>query len=409
MQSTKLTDVEQCRRVIAHVDIDCFFASAEVARDPSLIDRPVIVAGSSSRGVVLSPNYEARRFGVRSAMPVAKARALCPHAIYVVPDHAYYRELSKKFYDILRTLTPLVEMVSVDEAYLDLSGSRWRLGSPLSAASKVREAVFEEMALPVSVGIGTSKTVAKIGSQMAKPKPQRDRVIYGSGIFAVEPGHERAFLFALPVTYLPGVGPKSASRLASVGVTKVSDLFNVPRATLTSIFGRSTESILSYAEGNDPRSVEIDRERKSLGHERTFDRDVTAREDLVVELRDLCEEIAEGLSKMSIGGKTVSVKVKFSDFSVVSVSESYAEMVFSYRDILLRSTELLRKIDLKLPVRLLGVSLSNLRSIDAPKQLYLDRQEKDAEEMVRLQRVISEINQRYGRRSVHRASTRPRP
>jgi DNA polymerase-4 len=146
-----------------------------------------------------------------------------------------------------------------------------------------------------------------------------------------------------------------------------------------------------------------------LGHERTFDRDVTAREDLVVELRDLCEEIAEGLSKMSIGGKTVSVKVKFSDFSVVSVSESYAEMVFSYRDILLRSTELLRKIDLKLPVRLLGVSLSNLRSIDAPKQLYLDRQEKDAEEMVRLQRVISEINQRYGRRSVHRASTRPRP
>ncbi len=389
-------------RVIAHVDIDCFFASAEMVRDASLIGKPVVVAGASPRGVVLSPNYEARRFGIRSAMPVEVAKKLCPKAIYLSANHGYYSDLSKRFRSVLEYFTPCVEMVSVDEAFIDLTGTSLILGTPPEAARHIRERILSETSLSCSVGVGSSKTVAKIASQLAKPKVSRDQVSYGTGVLYVVPTKEGSFLAELPISFLPGIGPKSESKLASIGVVKVSDLEKVPRSTLEKIFGKSTNFLLDCAKGKDARAVDVSRIRKSLGHETTFEDDVYDVRTICAHLQDLCVEVAEGMFRSNLIAKTVTLKLKYADFTTSTYSRTTGRALVTSKDLGDLVLDMYDRLQRKGPVRLTGVSVSGLLPRSHAHQLYLLDETTHRDRYKDLEETVFVLRQRYGREAVYK-------
>ena len=389
-------------RVIAHVDIDCFFASAEIVRNTSLIGKPVVVAGSSPRGVVLSPNYEARRFGIRSAMPVETAKKLCPSAVYLAANHHYYSDLSKRFRLVLESVTPYVEMISVDEAFLDLSGTSLTLGAPSEAVKYIRERILDETSLTCSIGVGSSKTVAKIASQLAKPKVSRDQVSYGTGVLIVQPTEERKFLATLPVSYLPGIGPKSESKLASIGVVKVSDLERIPRSTIEKIFGKSTEFLLDCGKGNDLREVDVSRRKKSLGHETTFDQDVGDVKKVRAHLQDLCVEVAEGLFRSNLAAKTVTLKLKYADFTTSTHSRTTGQILVTSRDLSDQVLDMYDRLQMKGPIRLAGLSVSGLLPRVHAHQLFLLDETTDRDRYKDLEETVFEVRRRYGREAVYK-------
>lgn len=385
---------------ILHVDMDAFYASVEVLCDPSLAGRPVVVGGTGDRGVVASCTYEARAFGVRSAMPSAQARRLCPHAVFLPGRYDLYAAYSRRVFGIFRSFTPLVEGISLDEAFLDVAGARRLFGEPPEIARAIRERVREEVGLSCSVGAAAVKFVAKLASEAAKPKPSPRGPVPGPGIVVVPPGRERAFLDPLPVRALWGVGPATLAKLERLGLRTVGDLAALPLATLVAAVGEAHGRHLhDLAHGRDDRPVVPEAPAKSVGHEETFAADHRDRAALAVEATRLAEAVAGRLRERGLAGRTVTLKVRFGDFRTITRSRTLPVPVDTGAAVARVARELLGGIDPAPGVRLLGVSVSNLVT-GAPRPLPFGGDDAWAE----VSDAIDRVRARFGAEAVRPAS-----
>jgi DNA polymerase-4 len=375
---------------ILHVDMDAFYASVEVLDDPSLRGKPIIVGAPEGRGVVSSASYEARRFGVRSAMPVSQALRLCPAAIVVVPHFDRYTELSRQVMGIFRDFTPLVEPLSIDEAFLDVRGARRLWGSPGRIARMLRQRVLEETGLTCSVGGASTKHVAKMASTISKP----------DGVLIVAAADTVSFLAARPVRALWGVGPKAAEALESRGIRTVADVLASPRPMLDRALGPAIgERVWQLAHGIDAREVTTEHVEKSIGHEETFAEDIADTRVLHVELRRLADRVGARLRRHGVETSTVAIKVRFSDFTTLSRSRTLPEPTSVGQRIGEAAIELFDSIDRPLPVRLLGVRGEKLRAAAGSLGLW-----DDDEEWRAVEDALDGAAARFGRGAVTRAA-----
>lgn len=342
--------------------MDCFYAQVHMRDDPTLRGKPVVIGGSpQGRGVVAAASYEVRRFGVRSAMPAARAVKLCPHAIFLKPDFPRYRADSGEIFAILRDFTPIVQPASLDEAYLDVTDYLDPWGSATAIAVEIRRRVLEERNLTISVGVGPNRLIAKIASDQDKP----------NGLTVVKPQQVQAFLDPLSVRRLHGVGPATEKALNKLGLTTIAELRAVELDVLTQRFGSFGRGLWNASRGIDERPVRTHRERKSLGHERTYARNIETLEEMDAQLEDLAERVAAGLLKREFAARTITVKARYPDFTTPSRSRTFEHPVTSARQIAGVAKELLRQTEAgEKPVRLLGVTASNL-SKGEPEQLQL--------------------------------------
>jgi len=352
------------QRAVLHADLDAFFAAAEVRRRPELAGKPLIVGGRpGGRGVVSSASYEARRYGIRSGMPIRQAERLCPQAVFLPVDFAYYRELAAQFRAILSDLSSLVEHLSIDEACLELGPApRWP-EEPAAAGRRLRQRVRAELGLNVTVGIATNRTVAKVAADLAKP----------DGLRLIPPGQEATFLAPLPVDYLPGIGPNAARRLRELGVRTLGQLAQVPPYWLRVVFGRRAEEVHQRAQGIDPRPVTPEeRAPKSIGHERTFHRDLSERSEIRQALRELSEKTAREMRLEGLQGQVVSVKVRFDDFTTLGRQRRLARPTIDGREIAEAAVGLAFELldEWRRPVRLLGVRVSGLAPLAVQLALF---------------------------------------
>lgn len=336
---------------VMHVDMDAFFAACELARRPELRGRPVIVGGRE-RGVVLAATYEARAFGVRSAMSMASARRLCPQAVIVPPDHHLYHEVSRSVMAMLADITAMVEQISVDEAFLDVGGARRRLGAPTTIGARLRERVREEHGITCSVGIARNKFVAKLASTHAKP----------DGMMLIPADATVPFLRTLPVGALWGVGEKTEQALARWGITTVAQLADTDVPTLQTAVGNVSGAHLhDLAWGRDPRPVVPGHEERSIGAESTFGQDQWDPRAVEKRLLELSDRVAARLRRHGVVARTVALKVRTSDFRTLSRSRTLPTPTDVARELYLVARELLAGTDLRgLPVRLVGVRAENL-------------------------------------------------
>jgi len=380
-------------RTIFHADMDAFFAAIEQRDDPGLRGRPVIVGGASARGVVAAASYEARVFGVHSAMPSVKARALCPGAVFVPGDMRKYRGESRRIFAIFRRYAPLVEGLSLDEAFLDLTGTERLLGDPVRVAERLRAEVRAETRLAVSVGIAPVKMVAKIASDQAKP----------DGLLRVAPDEVQAFLAPLPVGRIWGVGSVARTRLAAMGIETIGDLAAMPDARLRAALGQWGADIGSLARGEDAREVEPYREARSYGEESTFAHDVSGRERLLAAIRVHAEAVARRLRRDGIRGRGVTLKLKLARrlgggrFPLLTRSLTLAMPTGDGAAIAAAATRLLARADPREPVRLLGVYVSGLEPAAAEAQLPLRLSARDdGARRACLNAAIDRIHERFG-------------
>ncbi|MEU4481455.1 DNA polymerase IV [Micromonospora sp. NPDC023966] len=353
---------------ILHVDMDAFFASVEVRRRPELRGRPVVVGGIGPRGVVSSASYEARRYGVRSAMPTARARALCPQAVYLPPDFTAYSAASRAVMRIFRDVTPLVEPLSLDEAFLDVAGARRLFGAPTEIARLIRRRVAEEQELTCSVGVAPSKFVAKLGSTRAKP----------DGLLVVPAARVLEFLHPLPVAALWGVGERSAEALRRLGLNTVGDLAEASPGLLRRAVGEASAGHLhELAWGRDPRGVSPEHVEKSIGAEVTFDTDVTDPVEIRRALLALAEKAGARLRAAGQVGRTVSLKVRLADFRTVSRSRTLGVPTDTAREMFDTAWALWTALAPGEPVRLVGVRMEGLAAAEeTPQQLTLGAPER---------------------------------
>jgi DNA polymerase IV len=332
--------------------MDCFYAAVHMRDDPSLRGRPVVIGGRpEERGVVAAASYEARRFGVHSAMPSSRARRLCPGAVFLPPDFRRYHRESEKIFAIYRDFTPLVQAVSIDEAYLDVSHHLGEAGSATALAREIRRRVREERGLTVSVGVGPNKLIAKIASDFQKP----------DGLTVVRPEKVQAFLDPLPVRRLHGVGPATEKALGELGVQTVADLRALEVDHLVARFGKHGRILHEFAHGIDDRPVETHTERKSLGTENTYTVDLRSLEEMEEEIVRMSREVADGLFRRGLAACTVTLKVRYADFTTLTRSRTFSLPVHDAGTIAGCARDLLEKTEAAArPVRLLGVTASNL-------------------------------------------------
>jgi DNA polymerase-4 len=338
------------KKEIIHLDMDAFYASVEVLDNSALRGKPVIVGGGVKRGVVAAASYEARKFGVHSSIPMTKAMRLCPHGVFLPVRMERYKEVSDRVFGIFRRYTPLVEPVSLDEAFLDVTESVRLFGPPEGIARKIRAEVRAETGLTVSAGVASSKLVAKIASDMNKP----------DGLTVVPSGKEQEFLGPLQVGRLWGVGERTRSALAEMGVQKVSDLAGIPEEEVVRKLGKHGAHLHRLAHGIDDREVEPEREIKSMGREETFDEDLLEILALRKQLLDIATRTAARLRSHGLKGRTVTLKVKYTDFRLVTREVTLPLGIHDGGDIFRQALTLLEKTEAgKKPVRLLGIYLSN--------------------------------------------------
>jgi DNA polymerase-4 len=352
-----VTDRASGVRRILHIDMDAFYASVEQRDDPSLRGRPVAVGGPpNKRGVVAAASYEARAFGVRSAIPMSRAVRLCPALVIVRPDFSKYRGVSQQVFDLFRTVTPLVEPLSLDEAYLDVTENAWgeRLG--MTVARRLKAAIRDTTGLTASAGVAPNKFLAKIASGWQKP----------DGLTVIAPERVEAFLHGLPVDALWGVGPVTARRLHGHGIHTLMDVRAAAAETLRAAVGSLSEWLQQLARGEDDRPVVAHREPKSSGSENTFERDLTDLGDITAAIADMARDASAWLAHRELYARTVTVKVRYGDFTTVTRSHTDAPTRDDDR-IVRRAIDLLTRTEAgRRPVRLLGVSVHNLVTTDAP-------------------------------------------
>jgi DNA polymerase-4 len=391
-------------RTIIHLDLDAFFCAVEEQRDPSLRGKPFAVGGRpESRGVVASASYMARKFGVHSAMPMAQAARLCPNLLVAPPNFAAYRAASQQVMERLHALTPLVEQISIDEAFLDVTA----LGEPAETlAAQLQATIRTDLALSCSLGVASNKLVAKVATDVGKSLVRSGKM--PQAICVVPPGDEATFLAPLPATALWGVGPKTAEKLAELGIHTIGDIAAWPAADLARRFGQHGEDLARRARGSDDRPIVIERATKSISQETTFARDVTDQAFLERTLREQATEIAEKLRREDLMGTTVKLKIRWPDFSTPTRQLTLPQPTDEPEVITEAALRLFGQIWTgEQAVRLIGVGISGLGS--PPRQLSL----WDApvvptpEQIARQQRVeaaLAAIQARFGVGAVRRAS-----
>ena len=379
---------------ILHVDMDAFFVSVELLDQPELRGKPVIVGGSGDRGVVAAASYEARSFGVHSAMPSVRARRLCPHAVFLHGRYDRYVEVSNAVMAIFKSFTPLVEPISLDEAFLDVRGARRLHGPAPAIAHEIRRRVQAEQGLTCSVGVAPTKFVAKLASEAAKPNASVAGPQPGLGVKVVEPDAVLAFLHPLPVQALWGVGPATLARLERLGIKTVGDLARMSASVVAGAIGNASGAHLSaLANGIDPRAVEPERKAKSISHEETFSTDQHDRAVLEREVVRFADAIAARLRGHEVAGRTISIKVRFHDFRTITRAATLASPTDAATDIAREAKALLAQVDLGAGVRLLGVSVSGLTE-DATRQLSFE--DTTAPAWGDANKAIDEIRARFG-------------
>ena len=376
---------------ILHVDMDAFFVEVERRDRPDLRGRPVVVGGTGNRGVVAAASYEARPFGVNSAMPMVHARRLCPKAVVLPPDHRKYRMASEEVFTIFRSFTPLVEGLSLDEAFLDVSGLRHHYPDAVAVGSEIRARLRTELNLPASVGVATNKFLAKLASEAAKP----------DGLRYVPADQNLAFLHVLPVRSLWGVGEATHAALERLGVATVSDLADVPAATLIKHLGQAAGNHLhELAWGRDPRPVVPESVAKSISVEETYERDLQGKEAVEGELLRHADRLAARLRAAGVAGRTVTVKIRFADFTTITRSEKLESSTDVARDVYRSARDLLGNVALAgRPIRLVGVGMTSLTAASAPRQLAVDRPAKWDD----LAGAVDQVRSRYGTASIRPA------
>ncbi len=379
--------------------MDAFFAAVEVLVDPSLAGKPVVVGGAGARGVVASCSYEARSYGVHSAMPSVRARRLCPEAVFVPGRYDLYQEHSRRLHAVLTSFTPLVEGISLDEAFLDVTGARRLWGEGREIATAIRAQVLADTGLACSVGVAPSKFLAKLASEAAKPRagPPGAPPSPGLGVKVIVPGEELAFLHPLPVGALWGVGPATRKRLDRFGVKTVGDLAVMPLATVTGALGEAQGRHLhALAWARDDRAVEPDRAAKSVGHEETYAVDHHSLATLHDEALRLSDAVANRLREGGVAGRTITIKVRFASFQTITRSRTLPRPVDAGAALARVAVELLEAVDPSPGVRLLGVSVSNLAPRPGEQMRLGDGDGGGGEREPAVARAVDEVRRRFG-------------
>ena len=378
-------------RIVLHIDMDAFFASVEQRDHEEYRGKPVIVGGLGPRGVVSTASYEARKFGVHSAQAMAIARRLCPNAIFLHPDHARYSDVSRQIFSILSRFSPVIEQLSIDEGFLDLTGMERLMDNPRVYGEEIKRAVREETGLTASVGIAPNKFLAKLASDLEKP----------DGLVVIRPEDAEKVLAPLPVNRIFGVGKKTEARLAALGYRTIGQLAAADRGKLVQALGnRMASQLLALAHGLDDRPVEPRRAAQSIGREETFDEDIRSREEAERVLLALSEEVGWRLRRKGLFARTITLKVRLGSFDTFTRQQTLPEPVAYDEDIFREAQTLFRAFPMPpgQGIRLLGVSAGNL-SEGGEVSLFDDHEKKD-----RLYGAIDSLKRRFGEGVVTRAA-----
>ena len=381
--------------MILHIDMDAFYASVEERDDPSLVGKPVIVGGSAEgRGVVAAANYEARKFGVHSAMAAARAKRLCPHAVFIRSRIDYYASVSRQIRDIFEQFTPLFEPLSLDEAFLDATGSESIFGPSAEIGRQIKQRIRAELRLVASVGVAPNKFVAKIASDLKKP----------DGFCIVEPGEVQSFLDPLPVGRIWGVGKVTSQVFERLAIRTIGQLRQMPSETLNDLFGSLGEHYWELAQGIDKRPVVPDRDAKSISNETTFADDIADPEVLRAWLLDLVDQVGRRLRAHGLRGRTIELKVRFADFQTISRSLTLAEPTNITHELAEAGIELLTtRLPLRhLPVRLLGFGVQKLDDTGTLQQQLFDQPDRQRHQ--ELDRVTDQITAKFGKLAIRRGA-----
>ena len=372
--------------------MDAFFAAIEALDDSSLKGKPVIVGGLSRRGVVSTASYEARRFGIHSAMPVFKAREKCPHGIFLPVKMERYKEVSKKIMGLLKDFSPLVEQVSIDEAYLDITGTENLFGCPEDIARRIKERVGKETGLTCSIGIAPNKFMAKVASDMNKP----------DGLKIISDSEVDQFLSILPVGKIPGVGKRTLEELRRHSVKTVGDLKRFSKEQLLEDFGKFGLRLYNIAKGRDNESVTPDREIKSISSEETLQKDTGDLSKLKDLVKEHAEKVAWRLRNEELKGKTITIKIKFSDFSAFTKSQTIAEATDSSKILRDSAMKLFLDSPIKRKVRLIGVAVSNLDVGKKQFQMSLFEDPGKTDKNRKVEEAMDEIRGKFGGKVIER-------
>ncbi len=378
--------------------MDAFFAAVEEREDPSLKGKPVVIGsdpkGGEGRGVVATANYEARKYGIGSAMPISVAWRRCPHAVYLRPRIKLYAEVSRDAFEVFAQFTDAIEPLGIDEAFLDVTASRRLFGTGPEVARRLKDAVRDATGLTASVGCAASKYVAKIASDLKKP----------DGLVVVPPGTEAEFLAPLPIRRLWGAGPKTLARLRSLGCVTIGDVAALDPGVLERRFGEALGGRFHrLSRGVDSRKVDTGRKRKSLGKEITFDRDVSDREEVDRTLLGLCDDVIAACRKKQLAGTTVTVKLRFEGFETVTRQRAVENPVDTVEGIWPVARDLFRKADHSgVPIRLIGVTMSGFDAKQEPQLGMFDSAEVPTDR--RVAEAVDKLRERFGKDSVQRAA-----
>ena len=376
---------------IIHIDMDAFFASVEQLDKPELKGKAVIVGGVGldNRGVVSTASYEARKFGVHSAMPIAKAKKLCPHAVYLPGRRERYTELSKQIFNILLEFTPQVEKLSIDEAFLNVKGCHRLYGSSKEIGKQIKKKIKDETGLVCSIGVARNKFLAKIGSDLDKP----------DGLVVIKNNEIAEVLDPLSVDKIPGVGTKTANKLNEIGIYKIGQLKNMEYNELKHLFGKNGSLLYELIRGIDKREVNINSETKSISNETTFQNDTSDLDLLLKYLLELSQKVTRRVRKKNLIGNTIFIKVKDNKFNVTTRRITIKKYINSTDDLYKYGKKLLEKVDLKNPIRLIGIGIASLKE-KKKEQLSLFTNSKDKSEF---NIVIDSIKDKFGNESIKRA------
>lgn len=380
-----------------HIDMDAFYASVEQLDNPWLEGKCVIVGGTSNRGVVSAANYEARKYGVHSAMPIFQAKQKCPDGIFIPPRMERYKKISRKIMSLLREFTPLVEVVSIDEAYLDIHASTLLHGDPEDIALQIKQKIKETVTLTCSVGVAPVKFLAKIASDMDKP----------DGLTVILADDVPQFIDALPIQKVPGVGKKTFQQLELMGIKTLGDINRCPQKTLLDRLGKFGKRLIELAAGSDRSRVTPYAQHKSISSEHTLSRNTNDKNILKGYLLKQAEDVAKHMRKAGVRGRTITLKLKHADFKQVTRSSTISNTTQSSKTIFQQAAALLDAYTLTQKIRLIGVGVSGFTSINTPVQLDLfDRNTNTGKNWEKVDRTVENISKKFGRDAIKRATLR---